>query len=158
MINRMNSTFASWAGLAALALFFASCGPTESTRSDGNAGIEMDTVGTDIADAHTSRNALDYEGTYRGVLPCADCAGIETELTLGAGGTFNLKTTYLGKDDDRVFEEEGTFNWDDAGQRITLAGRERPNRYFVGENYLAQLDAEGQRIEGGLADRYVLKK
>ncbi len=32
---------------------------------------------------------------YRGMLPCADCAGINTELTLNADQTFTLKETYL---------------------------------------------------------------
>ena len=32
--------------------------------------------------AHNSRNALDWAGTYEGVLPCADCPGIQTRLSL----------------------------------------------------------------------------
>ncbi len=29
-------------------------------------------------DEHTAETALDYEGTYKGILPCADCPGIAT--------------------------------------------------------------------------------
>ncbi|HSH50375.1 MAG TPA: copper resistance protein NlpE N-terminal domain-containing protein, partial [Bacteroidales bacterium] len=29
-------------------------------------------------DMHTSEISLDWQGTYKGVLPCADCPGIET--------------------------------------------------------------------------------
>ena len=32
--------------------------------------------------AHNSRNSLDWAGIYEGVLPCADCPGIQTRLTL----------------------------------------------------------------------------
>ena len=33
-------------------------------------------------DQHNSRNSLDWNGVYKGVLPCADCEGIETVITL----------------------------------------------------------------------------
>jgi copper homeostasis protein (lipoprotein) len=38
-------------------------------------------------------------GTLRfiGVLPCADCEGIRTELELRPNGTFTIEETYLGK-------------------------------------------------------------
>lgn len=32
---------------------------------------------------------------YEGILPCADCSGLKTELTLYANGTYFLKETYL---------------------------------------------------------------
>ena len=43
-----------------------------------------------------------YTGTYKGVLPCADCKGIEMELTLLLDGKskskqFILKQKYIGK-------------------------------------------------------------
>src|SRR5690606_12535254 len=49
---------------------------------------------------------------YKGVLPCADCSGLQTELTLihapNAGmGTWILKETYTGK--DRVVETKGEW-------------------------------------------------
>jgi uncharacterized lipoprotein NlpE involved in copper resistance len=50
---------------------------------------------------------------YKGVLPCGDCSGIETELSLKheryAGmGTFVLKEVYSGKD-TTVFETIGEW-------------------------------------------------
>ena len=35
-----------------------------------------------ITDFHNSLNSLDWEGTYSGILPCADCAGIQTLIKL----------------------------------------------------------------------------
>ena len=32
--------------------------------------------------SHSPKRTLDYQGYYKGVLPCADCEGIETELAL----------------------------------------------------------------------------
>lgn len=49
-------------------------------------------------------------GLWAGQLPCADCAGIRTELTLLADGSFRLKETYLGtKDGDRTTESTGQY-------------------------------------------------
>lgn len=42
---------------------------------------------------------------------------------------------------------------------ITLLEMEgAPGKYQVGENQLWHLDENGNRIEGDLADRYILKK
>lgn len=108
--------------------------------------------------AHNSRNALDWDGRYEGMLPCADCEGIKTRLTLQQDGQFTLETQYLGKSDD-WFHEQGAFQWDSSGQIVQLE-RERsgPAQFFVGENVLWQLDMSGQRIQGELADRYRLVK
>lgn len=108
----------------------------------------------------TSRNALDWQGTYTGILPCADCEGIETVIRLYYDDTFTLQTKYLGRD-EQVFETRGRFSWDEAGRKITLEqpeGSGASGQYQVGENRLFHLDPEGNRITGDLADHYVLAK
>lgn len=105
---------------------------------------------------HASRNSLDWAGTYRGVLPCADCEGIETLVTLRTDGRYSSSARYLGKN-DKPFTEEGTFQWDATGGVITLSGQE-PVRYRVGENRLIRLAMDGSSITGTLADHYVLAK
>lgn len=106
----------------------------------------------------TSRNALDWPGRYRGVLPCADCEGIETVITLGGDQRYTLATRYLGRE-PVAREVAGTFAWNDAGNVITLGGLEhQPAQYLVGENVLIQLDLQGQRITGELASRYRLDR
>lgn len=105
-----------------------------------------------------SMNALDWEGTYVGTLPCADCEGIATELSINYDGTYTYKTTYLGKETE-VNEIEGIFQWDETGSMITLSGLEgAPGKYKVGENRIWHLDMDGNRIEGDLADKYILTK
>ncbi|MCW5619581.1 MAG: META domain-containing protein [Burkholderiales bacterium] len=106
--------------------------------------------------AHNARNSLDWAGTYRGVLPCADCEGIDTVVTLANDGTYRTQSKYLGKD-DQVFSEEGSFTWNEAGNTVTLPGRE-PAKYFVGENRLTRLALDGSRISGSLAEHYVMTK
>lgn len=98
-------------------------------------------------------------GMYKGVLPCADCEGIETVLVLNADNTFLLKTTYLGKPETAATEKTGTMRWNPEKSFIVLGGLENvPTMYVVGENKLTQLDMEGNPITGNLADKYILTK
>ena len=48
-------------------------------------------------------------GAYQGTLPCADCAGISTELTLNGDQTFALKETYLK--DSKTLATSATGRW-----------------------------------------------
>lgn len=109
-------------------------------------------------DEHNAVTSLDFMGTYEGVLPCADCEGIQTVIELGVGNSYVKKVTYLGKENSEVIETQGTFSWNDEGNTITLDSEPAPNQYFVGENVLFHLDMDGNRITGDLADKYRLNK
>ena len=103
-----------------------------------------------------SMTSLDWAGTYEGELPCADCEGIKTVVTINQDNTYVAKEVFLGKD-TKPEETSGTFEWDKDGQRIILSD---PNRhsYFVGENTLTYLDDKGNKITGDLEALYVLNK
>lgn len=105
---------------------------------------------------HTARNALDWAGAYHGVLPCADCAGIETVVILASDGTYRTQSKYEGKD-SQIFSAAGKFTWNAAGNTIALEGREAA-KYFVGENSLTRLALDGSRITGPNAEHYILRK
>jgi copper homeostasis protein (lipoprotein) len=110
--------------------------------------------------AHNSRNSLDWDGTYRGIMPCADCSGIKTEIRLLANGTYRLDMLYLDKSNE-VFIDSGRFEWNEAGSAIILQKEGAPDssqQYQVGENVLFKLDLEGNRITGALEDKYRLFK
>ena len=108
---------------------------------------------------HNSQNSLDWEGVYKGILPCADCDGIETEIVINSDLTFVKKIKYLGKEDIKGIEEKGSFSWNKDGSTIILQGiNEESNQYKVGENTLTHLDMEGKIIIGDLAQNYILKK
>jgi heat shock protein HslJ len=104
---------------------------------------------------HNARNSLDWAGSYRGVLPCADCEGIETVVVLRMDGTYDEFSRYLGEPNQIVFSESGTFTWNDAGNTVTFEG-EDGSRYFVGEGQLIRLALDGSRITGALEQNYVL--
>ncbi|CAD5282003.1 MULTISPECIES: copper resistance protein NlpE N-terminal domain-containing protein [unclassified Imperialibacter] len=107
-----------------------------------------------------SQTSLDWPGTYRGILPCGDCEGIKTALTLNESGSYELSTMYEGKSEE-VFTEKGSFAWNNTGSAVTLTsqgGKSTVSKYQVGENQLFKLDKDGKWIQGDLASRYILKK
>lgn len=115
-------------------------------------------VAHQAASGHVSANSLDWQGRYSGVLPCADCPGIVTLLTLDLDQSYRLSKYYLGKD-DKLFERRGVFIWEENGNVIHLQNSpDGPDRYQVGENILFQLDKQGKRISGDLAEHYILHK
>lgn len=99
-----------------------------------------------------------YEGTYTGTMPCADCSGIHTEITVNKN-EYTIKRTYEGKGNDmeNVFIEKGTYAWDKNKSILTFDAAET-EKYKVRNNTLIALDIDGNEVTGPLADMYVLKK
>ena len=117
-------------------------------------------VPTHIKTVDKSKTSLNWDGTYLGIIPCADCPGIETQITLNTDNTYQITRKYQDRNDD-VYVNKGTFTWDTDGSIITLENLDKqktPTMYKVCENYLLQLDLNGNVITGELADNYVLKK
>jgi heat shock protein HslJ len=109
--------------------------------------------------AHNSRNSLDWNGVYTGVIPCADCPGIRTKVVLNTDNTYTISREYVDRKDG-LYNYSGSFVWDEDGGVISVKedDREPATRFKVGENILIQLDMEGNVITGDLADNYVLVK
>lgn len=99
--------------------------------------------------------------TYSGKLPCADCEGIEEELTLtqsspgAAEGTYTMKDTYLGKDVE-PFVTKGIWTTDrgsaaDENAVVVVLNYDKPGEisYFlrVGDNSLKMLDNDKKEID-----------
>ena len=143
-------------------LFFVSCDRTgqekgaETPGTDTTGKISSDSDRME-ADIHNSQNSLDWAGVYTGTVPCADCEGIETRISLTSNNEYIRTLTYLGKSDG-VFEDKGAITWAENGNIITLGEGEGAQSYHVGENMLFHLDREGQRITGDLAEKYQLMK
>ncbi len=107
-----------------------------------------------------SMNSLDWQGSYIGDLPCADCEGIQTEISLYNDLSYKIQLKYAGKSTNAV-ESYGTFSWNKDGNSIVLNNintKDFPSLYKVGENTLTQLDLKGNIIAGALAEKYILKK
>lgn len=92
--------------------------------------------------------------SYRGVLPCADCSGIETTLFLEKDGTWVMNERYQGGKADSAFASYG--RWARTADRLVLTGVDGEKRYFrpKGDD-LEMLDREGHPIESNFD--YTLK-
>lgn len=135
--------------------------PSNSIENSENIESGINPQEPHIIDAHTSEISLDWDGAYSGVLPCADCEGIDAFLTLNKDKTYQLKLRYLGnmEQESKEFISEGIFAWDENGNNITLDGTEDGFRKFkVGENFLMPLDKNGKEIEGVPGNNYKLFK
>lgn len=117
---------------------------------------EVATPDAGLPDESNALSSLDYEGTYVGTLPSASGEGMKVTITLG-DKDYTKEIQYVGKKTEPI-KEKGTYKWDTAGNTITLESAEKPNQYFVGENIITQLDVDGNKITGDMANLYVLKK
>jgi copper homeostasis protein (lipoprotein) len=92
--------------------------------------------------------------TFRGVLPCADCEGIEYTITLRADGTYWRSRRYLGvaAGGEDTALDLGRWSLGGVPERIELrAGREEPELWSrQGESELHKLDRQGRPIESSL--------
>ncbi len=147
-------------------LFLASCTKKETTETTAAAtdtatavqpsATDSITKATPTAAGDTSENALDWAGTYEATVPCADCPGIKTSLTLNNDKTFSITEEYIDRKSKN--EDKGSFTWDTTGSIITLKGKTANYKYKVGEGMLIQLDMDGKEIDGPNKDLYVFKK
>lgn len=144
--------------LACLVLLAGGCRPESNPPADVAAPTDPATDTTPAPDGHSSRNSLDWAGTYSGVIPCADCPGIRDTVTLHADGRFERTLVYLERS-VQPHVERGSFSWNAAGSNVTLRETGGVGQHFkVGENRLIHLDQEGNPITGELAGHYVLDK
>lgn len=142
------------------ALLITSCNKKSEDNKIENTITETE-IKTDSITAvgDNSQNSLDWNGTYKGIIPCADCEGIAMEITLNKDLTFTSKSVYLGKEKNE-FNENGTFSWNKEGSGITTISQNKTTAmYKVGENKLILLNSEGKENSNSKMEAmYVLIK
>jgi uncharacterized lipoprotein NlpE involved in copper resistance len=105
-----------------------------------------------------SKNAIDWAGIYEGTLPCKDCDGIKTTITLNQNNTFMKTEVFLKKGKQSKQETKGLFEWNKTGDVVTLTANDKALKFKVGENNIVQLDANGQITKEKSTELYMLKK
>ncbi|AMG93412.1 envelope stress response activation lipoprotein NlpE [Citrobacter amalonaticus] len=85
--------------------------------------------------------------SWRGILPCADCEGIETSLFLEKDGTWVMNERYQG-----VREEPSSFasygSWARTADKLVLTDSQGEKSYYRAKgDALEMLDREGNPIE-----------
>lgn len=164
-INKMKKPILLSAGIL---LILGSCQKkqTETLQNPADtitvAAIEDSTPVQEIPIGDTTQNSLDWDGTYKGTLPCASCSGIETTLTLKKDYQYTLDQLYEGADksEGAKFKEEGSFEFSKDGSYISLKPNVKdssptPFVYFVAEGHLFQVTEIGDR---NFNDQYKLLK
>lgn len=139
-------------------VYLQSCKNKSDQNNSSASGTKevVSKTNTQVIDGSTSQNALDWAGTYEGTVPCADCPGIKTVISLYPDETFSYKADYLDK--NTTVQDTGKFMWHNNGSVVHLTGLDLNTMYKVTENAIIQLDTEGKEIEGGLAKEYILNK
>jgi len=143
-----------------LALFcLISCKDQEKTAESNSLESSTEEISTKPDNAHNSRNSLDWDGVYEGVLPCENCEGIETSIRLKKNLDYVLSQHYLGRaeSEENNLNETGKFEWNKQGNTISLG--ESQKLYFqVSENYLLQVFKDESKVMGDSAIKYRLTK
>ncbi|MHA3044792.1 copper resistance protein NlpE [Riemerella anatipestifer] len=116
---------------------FSSCNKTEKVA-------EQETVEKQKIDTLTS---IPSE-MYQGIIPCADCDGIFTTITLAPDQTFEKADYYLGKNE--YFTEEGSYTVDASTGIYALSFKsDNSTEYYQkGEGKLVLLNDKKEKNTG----------
>jgi heat shock protein HslJ len=135
-----------------LMLVTSTCKPKEQANAANSNQVSIEN--------EDSKNSLNWEGTYMGIIPCANCSGILVRIRLFSDGIYKMDYQYMEKEPNKE-TFEGTFQWSAEKNVITLDNLDKsafPVYYKVDENSITQLDLNGHEITGQDAVNYVLAK
>jgi heat shock protein HslJ len=129
--------------MTVIAAVLAACQP-QSSPAPTSAPAE--TPAATPVDMHTSRNSIDWIGTFEGLLPCSDCAGVLMRVTLHEKGSFALEERRV----DAAFAQiasQGEVVWEAGDNTISLGTQAGVRRFAVGEGGLQLLQGDQTRGE-----------
>jgi heat shock protein HslJ len=132
--------------IAAIFVLFVAC------KTEKETGKTKSVTETEVSMA-------DIAGTYHGVLPCATCAGIDTEIQLAEDGLYQIYQAYI--DEDKEFATRGTYEYNQKYNVIQLLGEnEDPeyHQYAFKNDRIVKLNERGKPIKGELAEMYELRR
>ncbi|MBA3827797.1 MAG: copper resistance protein NlpE N-terminal domain-containing protein [Taibaiella sp.] len=136
-------------------LLFVSCG--NHSKNESNNNTEMPGTPGLAAVVEAAESLSGISGTYTGNLPCTDCDGIKTTLILNDDKSYEIDEQYAGRKETN--KTIGT-HWTVTDSILTLDSLKgmRPHRYKIEDESLVQLDMNGEKITGPIADKFILKK
>src|SRR5690606_8410075 len=125
-----------------------------SCTTSPNSGLSTEPV-----DVSVSENVLNDKviGTWRGVIPCADCPGISYNLTLNENNSFEETLLYQDRR-GQPFTQRGTWRINNGVLELNNTAEER-SRLGLSDNELLMLDrTTGRPIESTIANMYRLRR
>jgi heat shock protein HslJ len=124
----------------------------------GAAAIALTLNGCNGTKRAATSAVQELSGIYTGILPCADCPGIQTRVDINGDMTYKLQTRYIGKSDKTadVFNSSGKFKWNAADNTITFDNKLLGQ--CLSEGGMLYLLVDGKKEAGENAKNYVLMK
>lgn len=99
-----------------------------------------------------------WMGTYRGVLPCINCEGLEAIVTLKEDTTFLLKINFLGSD-VTIPDTTGRVIWNEPNKLFSLDIASYLSSHFeIAGDTLFNLDLDSKRVTGADAHKFIFKR
>lgn len=143
---------------ALLVISFSGCKTIEEDREENDLE-ELRIENTEPEKIPSPREAVNWRGTYSGVLPCDNCLGIETYLTLREDQTFLLKQRYVNPDKGEAEQTlEGEFLWNEEGNVISLNSLEGTLQLKLDKLYLVPLNSNGNEVKPDPGNNFRLYK
>lgn len=103
----------------------------------------------------------EFHGVFYGYLPCSDCNGVKTTLSLKHNNNY-LLVTQPARESSREYYEKGKYDWDDEKRTLVLTPRDsqvEAKQYRIeDEGTIIQVNKDGSIMVGGKADRYTLRR
>jgi len=110
---------------------------------------------TSVADSTQVTRTV--SGMYEGVLPCADCPGIETTVAFNEDAT--VSKTILYQDRDKTSEtEKGNWKLNGPYVEVTFADNQKEFYLIKTDSTIAVLDQDKKEVQSDLASYYILSK
>lgn len=126
---------------------------SDASRTAGGS-LASDQAATPTALPVRDLHALPSAASWRGEIPCADCAGILITITLDPDGTYRREGAYLGTNGggDTVAAEFGRWTHDAQTRRVRLQGSLEASTLYAldGNGALRMLDLRGDNISSNL--------
>jgi len=130
-------------------VLFVTDGITRVSFDDGVAPVELvlEAAGRK-ASGEAGALGLRLPATFRGTLPCADCAGIRHHLDLWPDRRYHMRREWLGEDAPLRSDEIGRWYADPARGAIVLYGASEMPRFWQvkGPERLRAMDMAGEPI------------
>ena len=129
--------------LAVFMLFQVSCNNGKDEKADN---------------AIPQKSSTNFSGTFSGLIPCADCPGIEVTLSFSPDSSFIESMIYQERSSS--FKDSGQWIKDGKMIKVRYNNKKASPHYFLikSDSIIAWLDADKKEIEGPLKDHYILKK
>ena len=107
-------------------------------------------------DEQVSQSIEDLPAVFSGVMPCADCPGIETVIVLNETGFEEL--SHYQERESNLYQAEGTWSLSGDTLKLYRSEDELYKAFIFSREQIKQLDQDLQPITGVLEENYVLDR